>query len=95
MDFQVTSNTANLKIDVNGEGEYSSLGIGDKSKAFVEIKCYNRVGISTVSAYVDGVKKWTKNGNCVPNIALYPKDPNVIRKALFYDMKLVRVNYRS
>ena len=95
LSFQVTSNTANLKMDVNGEGEYSSLGIGDKSKVFVEIRCYNRFGIGTVSAYVDGVKKWTKTGNCVPNIALYPKDPNVIRKALFYDMKLVRVNYRS
>ena len=95
LSFQVASNTADLKMDVNGEGEYSSLGIGDKSKAFVEIKCNNRMGISSVSAYVDGVKKWTKNGNCVPHIVLFPKDPNVIRKALFYDMKLVRVNYRS
>ena len=94
LSFQVTSNTADLKMDVNGEGEYGSLGIGNKSKAFVEIKCYSRLGIGTVSAYVDGVKQWTKTGNCVPNIALYPKDPNVIRKALFYDMKLVRVNYR-
>ena len=95
LSFQVSPNTANLKMDVNGEGEYTSLGIGDKSKALVEIKCYNRSGISTVSAYVDGVKKWTKTGNCVPNIALFPKDPNVIRKAVFYDMKLVRVNYRG
>lgn len=89
LSFQVTPNTADLQMELGGN-EYS-LGIGNKSKASVEVRCSNRMGIATVSVYVDGVKTWVKNGNVVPQLILYPKDPNVIRKAVFHNMKLVRV----
>ena len=89
--FQVTADTSELKIDVGGD--YRTIGVGGKTRASVELKFIGRHGMGTLSIYVNGVKTYEQSGNVIPELVMYPYgNPDQKRKALFYNIKFVRIS---